>query len=149
MHSNFNHLEKLRFTLILENLENRSINPNLAFGVDNTVDYQCQLNSGINEIIFDSTIYDSGNHFVFVSVAQQNNNHNSFKIRDLKIHGVSVTYHLYQSVYYPCYDKNYHDENPDILLEIPSGLYIGNDGIWKWFFDSPIYDNAKYKIGLW
>lgn len=146
-----NYLEKLRFTLTLENINNKTVNPKIFLGVDDEVIAEHVVNSGKNEIVVDAVIYESSSHSFWFTVDDKEspNDINSVIVKDLKIHGVSVTYNLFQCVYFPSYDPSYLNEHPDLPTQFENRLYIGNNGTWKWFFESPIYENKKYKIGLW
>ena len=146
-----NYLEKLRFTLILENLNDKTVDPKIFLGVDDEKITEYSLHAGKNIIVFDATIYDLGNHSVWFTVDDKKfpNNISSIVIKDLKIHGISVTYNIFQCVYYPAYDPDYLKENTNLPSQLENVLHIGNNGSWKWFFDSPIYENQQYKIGLW
>lgn len=146
-----NYLEKLRFTLLLDNLNNKSVNPTIFLGIDkDTVDFYT-MNAGENKIIFDAVIYDAGIHSVWFKVDNTKfaNDISSIIVKDLKIHGTSVTYNIFQCIYYPEYTVEHLQNSQSLPSEIKSSLYVGNNGVWKWFFDSPIYENKKYKIGLW
>lgn len=147
-----NYLEKLRFTLTVDNLGNKEINPQLFIGLNGEKNHKFNLSLGQNKLVFDETVYSKGDHFLSVIVNDNINdawNISAFKIVDLKIHGISITHNIFQSVYLPTYDEDYLNENPSAPTEIKSGLYIGNRGVWKWFFKTPIYENKVYKIGLW
>ena len=74
---------------------------------------------------------------------------NSFIIEDLKIHGIPVTRHIFECVYFPTYDRDYLEENPLAPKEIKSGRYVGNRGVWRWYFDAPVYENTWMRIGLY
>lgn len=148
-----NYLEKLRFTLLLDNINDKSINPKIFLGLDeDVIDYYVMKN-GENKIIFDAVIYDTGAHSVWFKIDDSNKNFandiSSIIVKDLKIHGISVTYNIFQCIYYPSYDSNYLKENPSLPKQLKNVLHIGNNGSWHWLFESPIYENQRYKIGLW
>ena len=145
-----NYLETLRFTLTLENLLDHKINPTLNIGLNDQETYQFILKEGIQKFTFDEPVYNQGQNFLSLKVkeVEQAYNLNSFIIKDLKIHGISVTRSIFQCIYFPTYDKDYLKDNPLAPKEIKSGTYIGNRGVWRWYFDAPVYDNAKMRIGL-
>lgn len=151
---NHNYIEKLRFTLSIENLtlENQQ-SPILYFGVNSiNKEKEFVLSSGDNIVVFEDVVWDPGAQKLMLEVKETNDawSTGAFKINDLKIHGMSVGLTLFNSVYFPKYDDEFYKENKSQLSrEIKSGLYIGNRGRWEWNFESPVYDNALYKIGLW
>jgi len=145
-----NYLETLRFTLTLENLLDHKINPTLNIGLNDQDNHQFILKEGVQKFTFDEPVYYEGKNFLSLKVneVEQAYNLNSFIIKDLKIHGISVARRIFQCVYFPTYDKDYLKDYPLLPKEIQSGLYIGNRGIWRWYFDAPVYDNAIMRIGL-
>lgn len=147
-----NYLEKLRFTLILENINDKKINPEISVGINGEKNHFFKINSDINTFTFDEVVYKTGKNCLTICVETNDNNIDSFHsfiIKDLKIHGISVTKSLYHCEYFPVYSKEHLLENPDAVKIIKSGLYMGNAGKWCWYFDSPIKENVKYKFGLW
>ena len=147
-----NYLENLRFTLVLENLSDKRINPTISVGLDNDLSHKFLLDKKHNEFVFDEKVYSAGKNTLTINVneiVRKSYELNSFIIRDLRINGFSVNRLLYQCIYYPHYDKEYAEEVPDLPQSIKSGLYIGNRGKWQWFFDAPVTGNSSMKIGLW
>lgn len=145
-----NYLETLRFTLTLKNLSDHKINPILQIGLNDEKNHQFILQKGIHKFTFDEPVYYHGKNFLSIKVKEIEQAHelNSFKIEDLKIHGISITKSIFQCVYFPTYDKDYLKDNPLAPKEIKSGTYIGNRGVWRWYFDAPVYDNAVMRIGI-
>ena len=151
-----NYLEKIRFTITLENLINEHqvnpILPTILIGLNDDVDITYSTVEGINKITFDATVYEKGKHSLTITVKEEDENSwliGGFCIRDLKIHGLSFKYNLFESVYYPVYDTDYLEQNPTLPNKINGCLHIGNRGTWKYFFETPMYENKRYKIGLW
>lgn len=144
-----NYLEKLRFSITLENLNDKKTNPEISLGINGEKNHFFNLQTGINKFVFDEIIYETGENYLSLYVESIDDNTHSFIIKDLSIHGISITRQLYQCVYFPTYNKDYLLENPNAPTEIKSGLYIGNAGKWYWYFNSPIKENANLKIGLW
>tara|TARA_R110001592_G_scaffold40650_1_gene133335 strand:- start:974 stop:1432 length:459 start_codon:yes stop_codon:yes gene_type:complete len=147
-------LEKLRFTLTVENLSRADQNnPILYCGVNEiTRDKQFELSPGTNDVIVEGCVYEPGNQKLTMEVKETSEawNTGGFIIRDLKIHGIGVGLALFQCVYFPKYDEEFYAKNKAVLTDkVISGLHIGNRGRWEWQFESPIYNNAIYKIGLW
>lgn len=146
-----NYLEKLKFTLILENIGDKKINPEISIGINGEKNHFFKLDSDINKFVFDEIVYESGKNHLTICVEPTHdiNSLHSFIVKDLKIHGVSVTCQLYQCEYFPTYNPDYLLENPNAPGIINNGLYIGNAGKWHWYFDSPIKENSHLKIGMW
>jgi len=147
-----NYLETLRFTLVVKNLSDRKFNPIIKVGLNNDENHEFKLTDGVNKFIFDEKVHFSGTNSLTVRVVElPNRSHdiNSFQIEDLSINGISVTYRLFQCIYYPYYDRDYLLEKPDAPKEITGGLYVGNRGKWQWFFDAPVNENSSLKFGLW
>lgn len=147
-----NCLENLRFTLILENLLNNSVNPTITVGLNGNKSHNFLIDKTHNKLIFDEKIYESGKNTLTVCVNELNQDSyklNSFIIRDLRINGISVSRLIYQCVYYPYYDKEYAESVPNLPESISGGLHIGNRGKWHWFFDAPVTENPSMKFGLW
>lgn len=135
---------------MLENLLDHKINPTLDIGLNDQENHQFILKEGVQKFTFDEPVYNQGQNFLSLKVkeVEQAYNLNSFIIKDLRIHGISVTRSIFQCVYFPTYDKDYLKENPLAPEEIKSGIYIGNRGTWRWYFNSPIYDDTSMRIGL-
>lgn len=146
-----NYLETLRFTLILNNLNNQKFNPTITVGLNNLGNHEFNLLPGINKFLFDEKVYEPGKTVLSVKVkeVEQPWNISGFVVEDLLIHGISVTHQLYQCEYYPHYDQDYLLENPLAPKIIKSGLHIGNRGTWNWHFTAPINENISLKFGLW
>tara|TARA_R110000803_G_scaffold122415_1_gene190406 strand:+ start:208 stop:666 length:459 start_codon:yes stop_codon:yes gene_type:complete len=149
-----NFLEKLRFNITIENLTSADqSSPVLYLGVNELYkDRQIELSPEINELYIEGSIPDAGAQKLILEVKETNEawRIGGFKIKELKVHGIGVGKNLFQCVYFPKYDNEFYEENKTRLSrEIKGGLHIGNRGRWEWKFDSPIHNNALYKIGLW
>jgi len=147
-----NYLENLRFALVLENLFDQTVNPEISVGLNNDQSHKFIVDKKHNELVFDEKIYSAGKNTLTVKVKELEENSyelNSFIVRDLRINGISVNRLLYQCTYYPHYDDDYAKSVPDLPQSIQGGLYIGNRGSWQWFFTAPIIENSSMKLGLW
>lgn len=147
-----NYLENLRFALVLENLFDQTVNPEISVGLNNDQSHKFIVDKKHNELVFDEKVYSAGENTLTVKVKELEKNSyelNSFIVRDLRINGISVNRLLYQCTYYPYYDDDYAKSVPDLPQSIRGGLYIGNRGSWQWFFAAPITENSSMKLGLW
>lgn len=148
-----NYIEKLKFTVELENLtEYYQQHPVLLAGLNEiSSENTFCLQPGYNKIVFSDVVYFEGDQQLIIKVKEGKNawNIGSFLIKDIKIHGLSVGLSLFNCEYFPNYDKEYFEKNPNSPGHIKSGTHVGNRGTWIWYFQSPVYNNALYKIGLW
>jgi len=138
-------LERLRFKVTIDNLtELHQINPIIQIGVN--YKHEHTLHSGINKIVFDTDIYQPGEHILACEILEQGASSyaiGTFTIKNIQINGCEVHRAIYNCTYYPKY------ENKSAVKKLQNVLTIGNRGKWEWQFNAPTFDNDTLKLGLW
>ena len=140
-------IERLRFRLVIDNhTTNQEIHPTIRIGINlqNTI----ELKSGMNDIVFDETIYNKGISLLQLEILEQKGlSHliGTFTIKKIMINGSDTFFSIYNCMYYPKYDVK-QGNLPSSLQGVTT---LGYRGVWKWSFVAPTYENEVLKLGLW
>ena len=122
-----NYLERLRFAIDFRTKQHAQITLKHQ---DTAQTYQ--LDEGTSTCVFDTTIYDTGENTLELHIES-----GTLKILDLRIHGVSVGLGIYCCDYV----TKKHESKGTVLN-------LGEQGVWRYTFDTPIHESNHWKIGL-
>jgi len=148
-----NHLERLRFTVVLLNLKEHSpdwikpgdpnwhdiIDPVVSISIDDT-EQQSTLVPGKNTLTFDYTVYDIGEHELKIQIHNVVTNNwllPPIGIDTVCVQGVPLT--ISTGVYTP----DGSDE------QYVGSKLLGERGEWSITFTTPVIEDTNLKIGLW
>ena len=138
-------LERLRFKVTIDNhTESHQINPIIVIGINHK--HTHTLKSGINYILFDTDIYNPGEHILSCEILEQGVSSyaiGTFTIKNIQINGCQIYDAIYNCTYYP------KSANKSDIKKLENVLTIGNRGKWHWRFNAPTFINDTLKLGLW
>ena len=124
-----NYLERLRLAFDILSAHSGHINIGL-----NEEEQDYNIIPGLNKLTFDCTIYNTGSQSLNLKIVEQSS---IIRIVDLRIHGLSVGFSMYNSIY-----------TTKDGIEKPKVLNLGELGTWTWNFETPIHESTKWRIGL-
>ena len=122
-----NYLERLRFAIDFRTKKYAQI----TLKHQDTVQTY-QLDEGVSTCVFDTTVYDTGENTLELHIQS-----GEIKILDLRIHGVSVGLGIYRCDYVTAE----HESKGTVLN-------LGEQGVWRYQFDTPVHESNHWKIGL-